>query len=186
MNAANLITLMRLLLVPAIVWLILEGLHGLALWVFALAAISDGVDGYIAKHCDQRTRLGSFLDPIADKAMLVSIYVTLGSQEHLPSWLVILVVSRDVLIVGGVVLSYALGYALKMEPLMISKANTVAQIALAVLVLVMLGLEIMQPHVIEIAVVIVAATTVLSGASYLVGWVRHMALWERPPEDRIG
>lgn len=186
MNAANLITLTRLLLVPVIIWLILEGLHGLALWVFALAAISDGVDGYIAKHCDQRTRLGSFLDPIADKAMLVSIYVTLGSQDHLPSWLVILVVSRDALIVGGVVLSYALGHALKMEPLMISKANTVAQIALAVLVLAMLGLEISRPQMIEIAVIVVAATTVLSGAGYLVGWVRHMALWEHPPEDRIG
>ncbi len=104
-NLPNLITIARILMVPLTVWLIITGRHELAFFVFILAGISDGVDGFIAKRFDMRTTLGAYLDPLADKLLLMSIYVTLGILDQLPAWLAILVVSRDLLIVGGVVLA---------------------------------------------------------------------------------
>jgi cardiolipin synthase len=92
LNLPNLISLARLLLVPAEIWLILVGLYGLAFWILVGAGISDALDGFIAKRFDRRTRLGALLDPFADKAMLVSVYVTLGVTHQLEPWLVILVV----------------------------------------------------------------------------------------------
>ena len=97
-NLANLITLGRLLAVPLVVWLILSGDYTLTFWVFAAASVSDAIDGYVAKHFDQRSDLGALLDPIADKTLIVSLFVTLGLAGDLPTWLVILVVFRDLLI----------------------------------------------------------------------------------------
>ena len=101
MNLPNLITLARLLAVPLVVFLILQGLMTAAFWMFFAAGISDAVDGYLAKRMDAVTELGTYLDPIADKTLLVAVYVTLGIAGHVPTWLVILVVSRDLLIIGG-------------------------------------------------------------------------------------
>ena len=98
-----------MIMVPVIVWLILAEQMFAAFIVFALAGISDALDGLIAKQFDLVTPLGTYLDPLADKLLLVSIYITLGIQEVLPSWLVILVVSRDVLIVGAIILTSLLG-----------------------------------------------------------------------------
>ena len=173
MNLPNLITILRLLLVPVIVFLMLKGLMGAAFLVFLVAGISDAVDGMLAKRLDQVTKLGTYLDPIADKVLLVSIYVTLGAGDHLPVWLVILVVSRDLLIVGGALLSHAMDLALRIQPLLISKINTTAQIALAAIVLGELGLDLDLDADVLVTpvVVVVAATTVLSGANYLVQWL---------------
>ncbi len=126
----NLITIGRILLVPVTVWLIINHQYLLALLAFLAAGISDGVDGYIARRFNQRSELGAYLDPIADKALLVSIYVSLAILEVLPTWLAIIVVTRDVLIVGAVVLAWVMGRPLDMKPLWISKVNTVAQIVL--------------------------------------------------------
>ncbi|MEE8515707.1 MAG: CDP-alcohol phosphatidyltransferase family protein, partial [Alphaproteobacteria bacterium] len=82
-------------------WLILDNQMELAFWLFIAAGISDAVDGYIAKHLDCQSVLGSYLDPLADKALLVSVYIALGNQSYLPNWLVIMVVFRDLMIVGG-------------------------------------------------------------------------------------
>src|SRR5436309_1617748 len=98
-NLPNLITLGRLFCVPLAIWLILDQRHAAAFWVFIGAGVSDGVDGYIAKRFNQRTRLGAMLDPAADKLLLAGVYLTLGYAAQLPLWLVILVVSRDLLIV---------------------------------------------------------------------------------------
>jgi cardiolipin synthase len=176
----NIISLARLLSVPLIVWLMDQRAYGWAFWLFVAAGLSDGIDGFLAKRFDWRTRLGSFLDPLADKALLVSIYVTLGMQGHLPSWLVILVVSRDILIIGAVLLSSFLGHDLKMEPLMISKANTLAQIGLAGLMLADLGFGLTLAPLPRYGVFVVALTTVVSGASYVVSWARMVAAWENP------
>ena len=108
--------------------------------LFLLAGLSDAADGYLAKRYGWRTELGAYLDPIADKALLVSIYVTLGFAGHLPAWLVIAVVSRDILIVGAVVLSWMLSRPMSLHPILVSKANTFSQIVLAGLVLAELGL----------------------------------------------
>jgi cardiolipin synthase len=171
----NLITLGRLLSVPLAIWLVLSGALAAAFWLFVAAGLSDAVDGFIAKRFDQRSALGALLDPIADKALLVSMYVTLGLSSHLPTWLVILVVFRDALIVGGFLLVAALGHPMRWEPLLVSKVNTALQIALVCVVLAELGLGIAVHYAATSLIFLVAATTLISGAGYLVRWTRALA-----------
>jgi len=170
LNLPNLITLGRLLSVPLAVWLIIEARYGVAFWIFVGAGISDALDGYIAKRFDRRTRLGALLDPIADKALLVGVYVTLGIAGQLPHWLVILVVLRDVLILGGFALIQATAAPQHLGPLFVSKVNTSVQIALVGFVLARLGLGIDEGTVTPILIAAAALTTVLSGLSYLLRW----------------
>lgn len=174
MTLPNVISLARLLSVPLIVWLLLSGYFQVAFWLFVGASISDGVDGFIAKRFDRASLLGAYLDPIADKMLLVSIYITLGQMEILPLWLVILVVSRDILIVGAVILSFAMANPVQMAPLMVSKINTLAQIGLAAVVLCERAYG-WPGGVTELGLVlIVAVSTVLSGGAYLIGWFKSM------------
>ena len=99
----NLISLLRLCLVPLAIWLMLSNRHQTAFWVFIFAGVTDALDGFIAKHFNVRTTLGGYLDPLADKALIVSIYVSLGVTDAIPRWIVILVVSRDIMIVAAVI-----------------------------------------------------------------------------------
>ena len=175
-NVPNFISIARLLAVPLVVWLILENRFEGAFWVFILAGISDAVDGFIAKQMDAESELGMYLDPIADKVLLVSVYLSLGVENILPGWLVILVVFRDVLIVGGVLLSQTfIEKSVKMAPLWISKINTTAQIGLAAFVLAWFAFNLgtaLTFIVADALVDFVAATTFFSGMAYLVRWVR--------------
>jgi cardiolipin synthase len=172
-NLPNLITLARLLAVPLAIWLIVDGSYGTAFWVFAGAGVSDALDGYIAKRFNARTRLGALLDPLADKTLVASVYVTLGLAGQLPNWLVILVVFRDVMIIGGFVLIQSATTAPRhFDPLYISKVNTAVQIALVGFVLARLGLGAEDGLITELLVATAAVTTVLSGMSYLVRWAR--------------
>jgi len=176
MSLPNLITLGRLLSVPLAIWLVLTGEIAAAFWLFIIAGLSDAVDGFIAKRFDQRSRLGALLDPIADKTLLVSMYVTLGLSSHLPTWLVILVVFRDALIVGGFLLVVAaLGQPMRWEPLLVSKLNTALQIALVGVVLAELGLGLALHTLAMVLVYATGATTVISGLGYLVRWSRALA-----------
>jgi cardiolipin synthase (CMP-forming) len=174
-NLPNLISLGRLLLVPVTIWLILGGRYGVAFWVFVAAGVSDALDGFLAKHFDRRTRLGALLDPIADKALLVSVYVTLGLAHQLWTSVVILVVFRDVMIVGGFLLIQAITAPKQYDPLYISKINTGLQITLVAFVLARLGLGTDSGMFDVLLSVAVATTTVLSGLSYLVRWARILA-----------
>jgi cardiolipin synthase (CMP-forming) len=175
LSLPNLITLGRLLCVPVAIWLVLLDHLAAAFWVFVAAGLSDAVDGFIAKHFDQRSQLGALLDPAADKALLVSMYVTLGLAKHLPVWLVILVVFRDALIIGGFLLVSALGHPMRWEPLLVSKLNTALQIALVAVVLASLGLHLSLDGLKPALIYAVAATTIISGAGYLVRWTRALA-----------
>jgi cardiolipin synthase len=179
LNLPNLITLGRLLSVPLAVWLIIEARYGVAFWIFVGAGISDALDGYIAKRFDRRTRLGALLDPIADKALLVGVYVTLGIAGQLPHWLVILVVLRDVLILGGFALIQATTAPQHLGPLFVSKVNTSVQIALVGFVLARLGLGIDEGTVTAILIAAAALTTVLSGLSYLLRWAMILTRSQR-------
>jgi cardiolipin synthase len=172
LNLPNIITLGRLLLVPLAIWLILSGEYWAAFWTFVFAGFSDAVDGFIAKRFNLRTQLGALLDPVADKALLVSVYVTLGVSGHLPTWLVILVVFRDLMIVGGFVLVQLLVQKVPWEPLIISKINTALQIILAAVTLARLGFDVEDHGVVTLLVFAVATTTILSGAAYLLRWAR--------------
>lgn len=175
MHIPNLITLGRIFAVPIVVWLIISGEMQAAFLLFMLAGISDAADGYLAKRFGWRTELGAYLDPMADKALLVSIYIALGLFGHLPVWLVIAVVSRDILIIGAVLLSWILDRPVRVRPLFVSKVNTAGQIVLAGLVLGELGLGLgMQPFI-AVVVWAVGVLTILSAILYLVSWVRHMA-----------
>ena len=182
MNIPNSLTLGRIVLVPFVVWLIITHEMTAAFVLFLLAGLSDAADGYIAKRYGWRSELGAYLDPIADKALLVSIYVTLGFAGHLPVWLVIAVVSRDILIVGAVVLSWMLSRPLSMQPLLISKANTLAQIVLAGLVLAELGVGLGLHELVSFLIWITGALTILSAAVYFWQWLGHMASYEPMPQ----
>lgn len=172
------ITLVRLFLVPVAVYLILQSAFALAFWVFVVAGLSDAVDGALAKRFPPVAPIGAYLDPLADKALLVACTVALGSAGALPMWLVILIVSRDILIVGGALLYHTLTRGLSMRPLRISKANTLAQVALVGVVLAELGLGVVAPVASRVLVVVVAATTVASGAAYVWTWGRLALEWE--------
>jgi cardiolipin synthase len=178
MNLPNLVSLARLLSAPLAVWLILAGELALCFWVFLAAALSDVLDGLLAKRFDARTELGAYLDPLADKALLVSVYVTLGHAGHLPIWLVIMVVFRDVLIVGGAALFHLLTRALVMQPLAVSKLNTAAQFALAATVLGVRGFALDGGGWVAVLVYVVALTTLASGAAYILTWARRARAME--------
>lgn len=175
MNLPNIISLARLLSAPLVVWFILNRDLDWAFWLFAAAGLSDAVDGFIAKHFNQTTTLGELLDPVADKALLASVYVTLGMAGQLPAWLVILVVFRDLMIVGGFVLVQLLVQKIPWQPLIISKINTALQIVLAAFTLARLGYGAADYGAVMILVLVVAATTILSGGAYLVRWARAIA-----------
>jgi cardiolipin synthase len=174
LNIPNLISLARILLVPVIVWAIASNEMQVAFGLFVVAGLSDLVDGFLAKQFRMATELGAYLDPLADKAMLVSIYVTLGIVEAVPRWLVILVVSRDIMIVTAVILSWLVDKPVKLKPLLVSKLNTLAQVLLAAFVLARLGIGLHLDLAIQVLTAMVAALTLLSIAFYLAAWVRHM------------
>lgn len=169
------ITLGRVILVPVIFWLLISNQTVAACIVFCIAGVSDGVDGFLAKRYSWQTELGAYLDPLADKLLLVSIFVALGVLGEIPSWLAIAVVSRDILIVTGVVLAWLLDHPITINPLWVSKATTLAQILLAGVVLADLGFEfnLQGPRVVLIW--ITAALTAMSLAAYLRQWLRHMS-----------
>jgi cardiolipin synthase len=174
LSIPNLITLARILLVPVVVWAITAGEMKIAFLLFLAAGVSDAVDGYLAKRFGMQTQLGAYLDPLADKAMIVSIYIALAIAGAIPLWLVILVVSRDIMIVGAIMLSWLIDRPVKLKPHVVSKANTVAQIVLALLVLATRAFDFDADVLLMLAMAAVAVLTLLSIAFYLAEWVRHM------------
>ena len=166
--------MLRLLLVPVIVHAIQSHRLDWAVIGFAAAGLSDAADGFIARRFNQRSKLGAYLDPLADKLLLVSVFVVLGMMGRLPAWLVILAVSRDGLIVLGLALSHLFGRPMRPHPILVSKANTAGQIALAGAVLADLALVPGMAALIAPLVALSAVLTVASAAAYLLGWLQHM------------
>lgn len=175
MTIPNLITIARLVIVPFLIVMIMQGRWETAFVLFVLAGLSDAADGFIARHFNMRSEFGAYLDPIADKALLVSIYVTLAVTGTIPGWVAIAVVSRDAMIVGAVLLSWVMHRPVAIKPIWVSKLNTGAQIAFAAFVLgaSAFGIEVSDP--VRTAMMgVVAALTVASAGAYLGGWLRHM------------
>lgn len=179
MTIPNFITIFRFLLVPAVIFALLNGNREWALLFFVVAGVSDAVDGFIARHFNQHSALGAYLDPMADKLLLVSVFVVLGYMGELPLWLVIAAASRDALIVCAVLLSSVMGNPVAMKPLFISKANTAAQIMLASVALAELAFDSMFGHMRLLLVMLCGGLTVASAAAYLVQWLRHMGRYEQ-------
>ena len=171
----NLISLIRLLAVIPVVFLLLEHRYGWALFIFIAAGLSDGLDGYLAKHYGWRSRLGGMLDPLADKVLLVACFLVLGTLSLIPAWLVVAVVFRDLLITGGALLYNYRVEELEATPIVASKVNTVVQIALVVLVIADAGPLPLPDVVIEFLIWACLASVIVSGAQYvwIWGWKAH-------------
>ncbi len=171
----NLITLARLCAVPAAVWLILQGRLDTAFLVFVAAGLSDGLDGWLARVRNARSVIGAMLDPVADKALLVSVYVTLAAVGALPSWLAILVVFRDAMILGGIVFLWALGRPPAIRPLLVSKINTALQILLAGAALAVAGFGLAEGWWMDALMAATALATLASGVAYVAQTARRLA-----------
>jgi cardiolipin synthase len=166
----NLISMLRIALVGPVVWALATEQFVLALTLFAVAGISDGLDGFLAKHFHWESRLGSILDPIADKLLLVASFATLAWLGALPMWLLWLVLARDVIIIGGgLAYHYKVGQ-FDLTPLWSSKINTALQIALVLLVIIQQqwfeGLE----QLVTIGIWLVVASVINSGTEYVLVW----------------
>ena len=169
----NIITVLRILLVIPIMVLLAQQEFRTVLALFAAAGLSDGVDGYLARRYDWRTPLGALLDPLADKFMLVGVYLILGWSGLVPFWLVAMVILRDVVIVGGAIAYRRLCGDLTMEPTLISKANTLLQIILGLAVIVGAAGWPLPAWSVSGMIALVAVSTVWSGADYVWQWSRR-------------
>ncbi len=171
----NVISTLRIFLVPPVVWSMLDQRWSLALPLFLIAGLSDGLDGFLARRYHWTSRLGAILDPIGDKLLMVSSYLVLGWQGALPWWLVGLVILRDVIIMTGTVMYRVLIGVVVFEPILLSKINTVFQILLVTIALfVLAGFDMFMGFQI-LLVYIVLLTTVSSGVAYVVLWARRAA-----------
>ena len=171
----NLITLARLCAVPAPIWLILQHRQDIAFLVFVGAGISDAIDGWLARSLNAHSALGAMLDPVADKALLVSVYVTLAGIGMLPEWLAILVVFRDLVIVGGILMLWVLGQPPAIRPLLVSKINTAMQLILAGTTLLLHGFDLHAGVPLWPLILATAGTTLASGVAYVANVLRQGA-----------
>lgn len=174
MNLPNALSFLRIFFVPAFIWLVLDGEMEEALWLFIIAGITDGLDGFIAKRFDMVTELGKYLDPVADKLLLLAGFIILSWVGMMPLWLTLMVVTRDLVIIAGAIIFQVVTGALRMEPLWISKVNTVVQIITLVLVLVrqVHGHDLVN-GLADLFILAAGATTLISGLAYVFEWSRR-------------
>lgn len=168
----NIISSIRLLAVMPVVFLLLEREFGWALVLFAAAGLSDGLDGFLAKRYGWQSRLGGILDPLADKLLLVACFLVLGALGLIPVWLVVAVITRDLVIVGGATLYHFGVEELEAAPIRASKLNTVVQILLVVLVITDAGPLPLPDLLLDVLVWLCLATVLVSGAQYVWIWSR--------------
>ena len=172
MGLANWLTLLRIVLIPVFVLLVVYRRPGLALVVFATAALTDVLDGYVARRQGSQSRLGAFLDPLADKLLLTSAFVTLTYMRYLPAWITILVLSRDIVLVVGSLLVHVIGGRIYPRPTWAGKTATFFQILTVLLGLMSRYRQV--PHVPETVMWLAAGFTVISGLLYMVHGMRYL------------
>jgi cardiolipin synthase len=175
----NIISIVRILLVGPVVWSLLDGRYELAIILFAIAGISDAVDGFLAKHYGWESRLGGILDPFADKLLLICTFFSLAWLGMISWWLVVLIVFRDLVVMGGGVLYNWLIERFEAEPSLSSKISTTLQIVLGVLALTHLGIYPLPVELFYWLELAVAAAVIVSGVGYVLEWsrrtIRHAA-----------
>ena len=171
MTVPNAITILRILLVPPFMIYLLRGQYGGALVIFTIAAISDFVDGYVARRFKQRTSIGAFMDPLADKLLAGTAFVLLAVQQIIPDWLAVIVISREFVIVGGLYLLSLLGADIRISPSRMGKVNTAVQLTTICVCLLVHVESLPIPQVFQdrlgVLYVITGATTAVSGFQYL-------------------
>ena len=166
MNLPNVLSLVRVLLIPVFVIMIMDHLYGWALITFAIAGITDGIDGLIARLTHQRTELGAYLDPIADKLLLTAAFVTLAIIEMIPNWLAVIVITRDVIILLGFFILLLTNHRPKMVPTSVSKVTIGFQISTIIIVL-LAGYNPIFGSLFSVAIYGTTLVTLLSGAHYI-------------------
>ncbi len=171
----NIISLLRLLAVMPVLYLLLEQEFGWALFLFIAAGLSDGLDGFLAKHYGWQSHLGGILDPLADKVLLVACFLVLGALSLIPVWLVSAVLFRDLLIVGGAVLYNYRVEEVEAAPTLVSKLNTVLQILLVVVVITDAGPMPLPGWIIQALIWVCITTVIVSGGQYVWVWSRKAA-----------
>jgi cardiolipin synthase len=170
MNLPNLLTILRILLIPFFIIALSYQYQGLALVVFACAGLTDALDGFIARTFQQKTLIGAYLDPIADKLLLGTSFVTLtvlSFPNKIPFWLTIVIISRDVIILLGIAILFMLGKKLVIAPSLLGKSTTFFQILIIAVVLLFNYLARPIPQLITLLAWITLAVTVVSGLDYL-------------------
>lgn len=165
----NILTILRILLTPGFVMAYTSENFNLAWILFAIAGLTDALDGFLARIWDQRTRLGAMLDPLADKALLVTSFICLALKGWIPHWFTVLVVSRDVIILGGLMVLNFWGVDIKnrIKPIWISKFTTTAQIILVIFVMIQRSFDFEFPFIQGSMVWLTALVTVISGFRYV-------------------
>lgn len=166
MNLPNLITITRILLTPVLIILLLGAYSSEALVVFIIASLSDGLDGFLARYLKQKTTLGAYLDPIADKLLLSATFITLSTLKLVPNWVTVTVVSRDVIIVLGIAMLFICDFKVSVRPSIISKITTFLQIMTIFIIL----SRNLWPAVWQVRDILIWSTmvfTVLSGLHYV-------------------
>ncbi len=174
MNIPNLLTLLRILLVPLIVIFLIDGEYLKALITFFISGITDALDGFLARLLHQKTVLGAYLDPIADKALLITCFLTLSIEGVIPGWLTVVVISRDVIILTGTFILFMMSISFEIKPILISKITTALQIITVLLVLILKSL----PGSFDYSWILflywlTALFTIISGLKYISVGMRH-------------
>lgn len=171
MNLPNSLTVFRIILIPFFVGFLIYGRYGSALLALIVAGITDILDGVIARMANQRTKLGAHLDPLADKLLLTSAFVTLSILHVVPIWAAIIVLSRDLIIVAGTLLLYVTETPLEIVPTVLGKATTLAQLLYLTLVLVFIYLQWTKDSLVPLLMVMLVLT-VVSGLQYVYRGIR--------------
>ncbi len=166
MNLPNVLTLIRVLLTPIFVIFIINKYFEWALLTFAVAGITDGLDGLIARLTHQRTELGAYLDPIADKLLTFAAFISLAIIETIPSWLVVIVITRDVIILVGFLVMFLTNFHPKINPSLLSKMTTTFQI-LTILFALLAGFSSVFLRLSTLAYYVTGIITILSGVQYI-------------------
>ena len=175
----NFLTALRLFAAPLTAWLILHGNDTVALGVFAFAGLSDALDGYLARRLSPGSRFGVYLDPAADKVLMLASFVTLTMVHAVPLWLTALVIGRDIAIVLGVAVAWLFSLPLQIAPLNVGKASTVVQVGFIGLVLLLLALDANQPNLVLAGAIATAAITVMAWLAYAQLLLRALAVGRR-------
>ncbi len=173
MNLPNLITILRILLIPVFINLLIYGYQGWALTVFLAASLTDSLDGLIARLANQRTRLGTYLDPLADKLLLTASFLTLAILRVIPTWTAVIVVSRDLILILGALILHMTQAQQEISPTFLGKSTTAVQLIYVTLILVMAVIHASTVSLFPILVATIGLT-ILSGLHYIYRGIRHL------------
>ena len=170
----NIISIFRILLILPVLLLIFRSQYQWALFLFLIAALSDALDGYLAKHFGWRTRVGALLDPVADKLLIAGSYIVLAWLNLIPFWLATIVVSRDLIIAIGVFIYSFIIEPFEGEATRISKINTFLELLFVLVILCSIAFDWPANSVITVIGSAVLVTVFISGIDYIISWIRRI------------